>query len=448
MAAALARGGRAGRSVLLFAVYRAEVTRAHAESLLVARLEAERTHINRVYFPYGGDADWPAQFVDQQPPANRVFFLYNLQKEFPALLDQLNYRRELLTISGVRAVFWVTEAELTQIAEFAPDFFRFRTEVLELLAVPPIEQRADLAQIAGYRDEDSSLSMNAVERHAYIALRERLLADLGGEESTAAARLDLLRRLGNAFEDLANYPQALTYYEQARALAHKIGDRAGEGRTLSNLGNAYANLGEARRAIGYDEQQLAITREIEDRRGEGNALGNLGIAYAELGEVRRAIGYIEQRLVIARAVGDRRGEGNALGNLGNAYMLLGEARRAIGYHEQALMVSKEIGDRRAEGQDLGNLGTAYAALGEVRRAIGYYEQRLVIARQIGDRRGEANANWNLGLAQRQQGDLAQAVALMQVLVDFEQEIGHSDAERHAATVEKLRQQLQTQAQAS
>ena len=84
----------------------------------------------------------------------------------------------------------------------------------------------------------------------------------------------------------------------------------------------------------------------------------------------------------------------------------------------------------------------------MRRAIGYYEQRLVIARQIGDRRGEANANWNLGLAQRQQGDLAQAVALMQVLVDFEQEIGHSDAERHAATVEKLRQQLQTQAQAS
>jgi tetratricopeptide (TPR) repeat protein len=176
----------------------------------------------------------------------------------------------------------------------------------------------------------------------------------------------------------------------------------------SALAARYANAGanvlslrlHPRDRIAWGEAALKGCREIGDRQGEGRTLTNMGLAYADLAETRKAIGYYEQALTIGRDIGDRRGEGNALGNLGNAYANLGETRKAIGYHEQILTIAREIGDRQGEGTALGNLGNAYANLGETRKAIAYYEQQLGITRKIGDRHGEGNALANMGLALR------------------------------------------------
>ena len=82
--------------------------------------------------------------------------------------------------------------------------------------------------------------------------------------------------------------------------------------------HALQQLGDARRAIGYQEQALAISREIGDRHGEGLSLSNLGTTYSDLGQVEQAIEHYEQALAIARETGDRRGQGHRLANLGLA----------------------------------------------------------------------------------------------------------------------------------
>jgi tetratricopeptide (TPR) repeat protein len=121
-----------------------------------------------------------------------------------------------------------------------------------------------------------------------------------------------------------------------------------EGNVLRSLGNAYDDLGDVRKAIGYLEQALEIAREIGDRRGEGNALGNLRAAYHRLGEVRKAIGYYEQALEIDREIGDRRGEGADLANMGQAYKKLGDVAKARELWEEALRILEAIEDPRAE----------------------------------------------------------------------------------------------------
>ena len=50
-------------------------------------------------------------------------------------------------------------------------------------------------------------------------------------------------------------------------------------------------------------------------------------------------------------------------------------------------------------------------------------------------------SWNLGDELAKQGDLARAAELMQVRVDFLTEIGHRDAEKRAARLAEVRQQL-------
>jgi tetratricopeptide (TPR) repeat protein len=81
------------------------------------------------------------------------------------------------------------------------------------------------------------------------------------------------------------------------------------------------------------EQALAIARRIGDRSTEGNALGNLGVAYFDLGQADRSITYQEQWLAIARALGDRQHEAYALNNLGNASYALAQTKRAIDYYK-------------------------------------------------------------------------------------------------------------------
>ncbi|NJL23555.1 MAG: tetratricopeptide repeat protein [Leptolyngbyaceae cyanobacterium SM1_3_5] len=50
---------------------------------------------------------------------------------------------------------------------------------------------------------------------------------------------------------MSEYPRALDYYQQALAIAREIGDRAGEGRTLSNIGLVYADQEEYLQALDY-----------------------------------------------------------------------------------------------------------------------------------------------------------------------------------------------------
>jgi tetratricopeptide (TPR) repeat protein len=127
--------------------------------------------------------------------------------------------------------------------------------------------------------------------------------------------------------------------EALLAAARRLNDRFAEGATLGNLGVVYNDLADYPRAIAYYEQALHIRREVGDRRGEGQDLGNLGLVYRHLGNYPQAIAYCEQQLAIAREVDDRRAEAHVLGNLGIIYADLGDYQKAVDYHTQALHIS-------------------------------------------------------------------------------------------------------------
>ena len=77
---------------------------------------------------------------------------------------------------------------------------------------------------------------------------------------------------------------------------------------MGNLGLAYRDLGQVEKAITYYEQALAIAREIGHRQGEGADLGNLGVAYHDLGQVEKAREYLQQALAIFEEIKSPYGE--------------------------------------------------------------------------------------------------------------------------------------------
>ncbi|CAH3149221.1 unnamed protein product [Porites lobata] len=215
--------------------------------------------------------------------------------------------------------------------------------------------------------------------------------------------------LGNAYQSLGQFQQAIEYHKQHLSIAIEVGDRAGKGVAYCNLGNAYQSLGQFQQAIEYHKQHLSIAIEVGDRAGQGCAYGNLGIAYKSLGQFQQAIEYHKQHLSIAIEVGDRAGQGRAYGNLGNAYDSLGQFQQAIEYHKQDLSIAIEVGDRAGQGRAYCNLGNAYQSLGQFQQAIEYHKQDLSIAIEVGDRAGQGRAYCNLGNAYQSLGQFQQAI---------------------------------------
>jgi tetratricopeptide (TPR) repeat protein len=225
------------------------------------------------------------------------------------------------------------------------------------------------------------------------------LVDLYGQlhrqwQPIAAEKLNFAAvcgNLGNAYDSLGQYPQAIDYYHQSLAIKREIGvreafpqeSRQGESTSLGGLGNAYYSLGQYQQAIDYHHQHLAIAREISDRRGEGDSLGNLGSAYGALGKYPQAIEYQQQSLLIAREIGDRQGESASLGNLGNAYYSLGQYQQAIDYHHQHLAIAREIGDRQGEARSVLNSGLILAMLGQQQQAQENYQAAKALYESIG-----------------------------------------------------------------
>ncbi len=145
------------------------------------------------------------------------------------------------------------------------------------------------------------------------------------------------------------YAVALVYYQQALAIHQEVGNRSGEGTTLSNIASVYRDRGQYADALDYFEQALAIFQEIGDRSGEGTALNNTGGVYDLQGQYAEALDHYQQALAISRGIGDLSGEWAALASIGSAYDLQGQVEEAVEYYTQGVAVVETIhADIRAE----------------------------------------------------------------------------------------------------
>ena len=237
--------------------------------------------------------------------------------------------------------------------------------------------------------------------------------------------------LGNAYQSLGDFQQAIRYHKKRLQIAKDLGDRAGEGRAYGKLGNAYRSLGDFQQAIQYHQKHLQIAKDLGDRAEEENTYGNLGNVYQSLGDFQQALRYHQKRLQIAKDLGDRAGEGRAYGNLGNAYRSLGDLQQAIQYHQKHLQIAKDLDDRAGEESTYGNLGNVYQSLGDFQQAIEYHQKCLQIAKDLGDRAGEGRAYGNLGNAYRSLGDFQQAIKYHQKRLQIAKDLGDRAGEGRA-----------------
>ena len=396
----LDRAARHGRSAILFAVYRAESTRALAEQLLLQELRERNLRARRVRLPledkHSGPEDLPLWLRWHPPADDEAVFVYDLARAFPGVLNALNYRRELFVEGRWKVLFWLRDEELGQVGRRAPDFWAFRNQVVELLDVPPLDLAAWLSQEIGLAWIGFEERVPPEELEARIGSRERLLAELGDAAETAAVRAELVYTLGGLYHWKKDHARALELLEQALALARQLEDRRLEAWIHNGLGNVYRDLGRHDEAIAAYQRALELGGLTPQQ--ETIVHSNLGKSYHDLRRYDEAIAVYQRAIELApNDAASHNGLGDVCSDLGRydeaiaAYQRaveldptyasphngLGNVYRDLGRHDETVAAYQRVVELDpTEAYPHNNLGNIYRDLGRHDEAIAAYQRAI------------------------------------------------------------------------
>jgi CHAT domain-containing protein/Flp pilus assembly protein TadD len=203
-------------------------------------------------------------------------------------------------------------------------------------------------------------------------------------------------RIGSLQVYLGDNRMALAQATRALAMSRVINDPGGKAQALQTIGNAYYGFGDMIKAIDYQRQALHIWRQLKDYQGQSEVLVEYGYACIETCEIAAASDSFNRALSISRAINDRHAEAVALRGLGNLQTKLGESQQAFNVFLQALDILRTLDDPILKATVLGGLAYSYENAGERQRALEYYEQALAIFKSIKDPWGVAESDVQIG----------------------------------------------------
>ena len=161
------------RPCILLVVYSSEYVRSDVEAALenyLIDLGQKTVHLQLKNEKTDGVVSFLKEFKD---PANAVFLVDGLHwdrnQETAAPTPRSIFRENSLSERQIRAIFWLTQNEIVNLAHFAPDFWAYRHRVIEFVESPKAERLLQEAlefawqgtgEYAGeYEDTDAKISL-------------------------------------------------------------------------------------------------------------------------------------------------------------------------------------------------------------------------------------------------------------------------------------------------
>ncbi len=187
-----------------------------------------------------------------------------------------------------------------------------------------------------------------------------------------------------SYKSLGDYPSSISYFNNARIILQKAGNRYGEAEVLTAISLVYDELGDKQKALESLNQALVLQRASQDRAREAFTLDSIGDIYQSFGDYQKALDTYNQALTLQRQVQDRSGVAKSLKSIAQVYRELGDYQLSIDTYAQALEIFQKIGDRTLEAQTLDNIGTVYHIALYYPKSLEYYNRALKLWREQKD----------------------------------------------------------------
>ena len=279
-----------------------------------------------------------------------------------------------------------------------------------------LDQKDDEARQANARGDQ--LCENWTQNSFRQAIQEyERAAQIWISTSEFASASDAIRKSGDVYFLLSEYPEALKRYQNAKALAERAADWLAKAQALSQgarvqsylghndlaekqlteamhlfkesdrdlfstsaYGEVLSNLAEVSYAKGdflKSSKQFEEALKISTNDGKREARVHLFLGYIAggAGDLDKAFKEISRAHEMYSATNNKVGEGLALIALG-LWHSSHDVEKAIALHKEALEIFRSVGDRHSEGVALTAIGQGYETLAEHQLALNSYEQAL------------------------------------------------------------------------
>lgn len=315
--------------------------------------------------------------------------------------------------------------------------------LLESAARAPTDSGAAGTFVAARRLADAYLF---AWKDSFLVRQVAVFGRWSQDQRAAKTVADSLRRAGNDALPREGVAAALARWRESFHRSLALGDSAGMAATLGNIGAGLYIARDLDSAVTYLEQAQALAEAIDDYRTLGNAVGALASVSKDRGDLARADTLYHRALEVRDRTGDTRGAAADFNNLGLIAQSRGDLDSARTAFEAALALNRRTNRLDPAATNLVNLANVASVAGDYARAAGRYAEALSIKRQLGSRSGVALVLRNLGLLDLRRGDYPQAQAALSEAAAIYREIGPTaDAalvERDVATADAAMGDLQ------
>ncbi|WP_371357325.1 tetratricopeptide repeat protein [Hydrocoleum sp. CS-953] len=233
-----------------------------------------------------------------------------------------------------------------------------------------------------------------------------------------------LHSIGAVYNKLANYPQALEYYQQAVKFRRQINDKKGIGSSFNSIGAVYFYQGNYNQALDYLQQALEIRQELGDLVRVGRTQNNIAAIYKNQAKYSQALEYYQEALQTFKELKNLQGEAAVINNIGLIYQELGQYEKSLEWYQQALAIHRQNGNKKGEADTLNNIGLTYKLQKKYDQALTYYQKALTVRQQIDYKPGIGNSLNNIGLVYDQKSQHQTALEYLQQALTIFQEIGN------------------------
>jgi len=287
------------------------------------------------------------------------------------------------------------------------------------------------------------------KRNKTVDLCMKLIYSNLRDQVSKSDELSLIMAMGNTYETLGIWPEALNWYRTAVALSEELRDsrmkaesiyligllrikenkwdeavrcfdlchEIGEKKLLDDryVGLAYNGKGVVftergendRAAIAFDEA-LSIAEKLDDSNMIAEICHNKGTLHLQQGELDRAMTLFLDNLVRHERARDVRGVARVCFYLGIVYHKISQYETAVEYLERSMDAALELGDLYLLAKNYRWKGELYATTNDLTISLAYYRKALRVLTSLGEERGMIECSVSIAtvLLRRGEGDRA------------------------------------------
>jgi len=220
-------------------------------------------------------------------------------------------------------------------------------------------------------------------------------------QTLKGATLDLVdaqQNLGLTYEKMGLYKPALSYQEQALALAIELSDERLQAISRQYLANLHWKMGDYYSALQEQNRSLHTFEKLQDTKLQQAALATSGLIALSLGQTHEALAQQQKALDLALKNDDKADQSTIYKNLASAYRLQGRFNLALAQLEQAGRLDSTLQSRRGMAYNLRNLAAVHIEMGDQVNSLQLARQALALSQAIEDSRNQAQCQLVLAMA--------------------------------------------------